>query len=190
MPKGQPFSWASNMAGGSEPQERGPQHSRPSSFSHVWVSSRPQPPPATPKNAIFGHTHRPPSQSTSQRQPPPCLLLGTYKRRGPCSWPTVRRALRPPDAKHAWWEEEPEQRGERLPTFGWDTTEAVPASAGDEGASQEEDAQSAEAAAEEEHQPSWHERDRPSFWDQRHAARGCRPSTERRGAQACLPAGG
>ena len=51
VPKGQPFSWSSTMAGGSEPQERGPQRPRPSSFSHIWASLRPQACHAQPRHS-------------------------------------------------------------------------------------------------------------------------------------------
>lgn len=119
-------------------------------------------------------------------------MLGAYKSRGPCSRPTVRRAPRPSDAKHAWKEEETEQRGRWLPSFAWEATEPRPATAEEEGTSQEEEAEAAEeeeGEEDEEHNHPWcpgHHR--PRFPDQRHAAHGFKPARERHGAQACQPA--
>ena len=197
VPKGQPFTRASNRAGGSEPQQRGPQTPRPSSFSHIWASFRPQAPHAQARH-IWPHAAATVTIAITVapccHQPPHCLLLGTYKNRGPCSWPTVRRASRPSDAKHAWKEEEAERRGGRLPTSAWDATELLPATREEEGTSQEAEAEAAEEEEEEEEEeeqqnhPSCRERHRPRSSDRRHAAHGCRPTRERRGAQPCLPA--
>ena len=136
--------------------------------------------PATPSPATVGHTHWPPSQSTSQWLLSPATSWGPIKE-GPCSWPTSCRAYRPSEAKHAWTGEEPEQRGRWLPTFAWDSAETDPTAAKEGGTCQEpEGGQSVEE--EEQHPPSCHGRD----WQ---AAPGCRPTRVRRGAQACVQRG-
>ena len=79
----------SRRAQGSEPQERGPQHPQPSSFSHMRPSFRPEAPPNSQNSHIWPHAF--PSQwppdVTSHLA---AVCSGPYKYRDPRSWPTIR----------------------------------------------------------------------------------------------------